>query len=145
MSWKTVTVNADVDEIIDQIPTTSLEKELKERKELQVSDVKLAEREESRRSSDVSIEIDPDDYDLIEQDDIRVSDFDENELINYLESRGYNIDKSYGIGVNSLERLVRELQDVQPYKLKNFLCDLLELSHVTSKEDIINEMRSKIK
>jgi hypothetical protein len=146
MSWKTETVYADVDEIIDQIPTTSLEEELVKRKELQVSDIKLAERKESRRSSEVSIEIDPDDYDLVNQDDVRpsLSDFSETELIKYLKSRGYRV---YGdeVDLSSLERLAQDLQDVQQYKLKGFLCDLFELSHMASKEDIINEMKSKIK
>ena len=141
MSWKTVTVYVDVDEIIGQIPTESLEEELNTRKELQVSDAKLAEHKESRRSSDVSIEIDPDDYDLVDRDDARpsVSDFSEKELVGYLKSRGYSV------YLSSLEELARDLRDMQPYKLKEFLCDLLELSHVTSKEDIINEMRNKIK
>jgi len=146
MSWKTVTVYADVDEIINQIPTTSLEEELEERKELQVSDIKLAEQKESRRSSDVSIEIDPDDYDLVDQDDARqsVTDFSERELIKYLELRGYRVYCNEA-SLSSLEKLAQDLRDVQPYKLKDFLCDLLELSHVASKEDIINEIRSKIK
>lgn len=146
MSWKTETVYADVDEIIDQIPTTSLEEELDKRKELQVSDIKLAERKESRRSSEVSIEIDPDDYDLVSQEDIHVSvsDFSDREIIKYLKLRGYRV---YGDDVNlsALERLAQDLQDAQPYKLKGFLCDLFELSHMASKEDIINEMKNKIK
>lgn len=141
---KTVTVYADVDEIINQISTTSLEEELNRRKKLQVSDIKLATREESIRSSEVSIEIDPYDYDLVNQEDIRVSDFSKMELIEYLKSLGYNV---YGdeLSLSLLEKLAQDLQDVQPYKLKDFLCDLFELSHMASKEDIINEMRNKIR
>lgn len=141
---KTVTVYADVDEIINQISTTSLEEELNRRKKLQVSDIKLATREESIRSSEVSIEIDPYDYDLVNQEDIRVSDFSKMELIEYLKSLGYNV---YGdeLSLSLLEKLAQDLQDVQPYKLKYFLCDLFELSHMASKEDIINEMRNKIR
>lgn len=145
MSWKTVTVYADVDEVIEQIPTASLEEELKRRKDLQASDVKLAEREENRRSSDINIEIDPDDYDLVDQDDIHVSDFGEDELIDYLEGRGYSVfDNAYCPEVNTLNGIIQNLQNAQKYKLKDFLCDLFNLSHVASKDDIAAEITVKL-
>ena len=45
MSWKTVDINIDAQEIIEKIPTFILEEELKDRKELQVSDIKAAHQE----------------------------------------------------------------------------------------------------
>ena len=63
MSWHTVDINIDAQEIIEKIPTSILEEELKDRKELQVSDSKAAERAEQNRTSNIEWEIDPDDYD----------------------------------------------------------------------------------
>ena len=63
MSWKTVDINIDAQEIIEKIPTFILEEELKDRKELQASDIKAAKRAERNRTNSIEWEIDPDDYD----------------------------------------------------------------------------------
>ena len=83
MSWHTVDINIDAQEIIEKIPTSILEEELKDRKELHALDIKAAERAERNRTSNIEWEIDPDDYDLVDRDDITLADFDENELIGY--------------------------------------------------------------
>lgn len=143
MSWKTVDINIDAQEIIEKIPTSILEEELKDRKELQVSDIKAAERAERNRTSNIEWEIDPDDYDLVERDDISPADFDDDRLINYLEDNGYEVYDYENSPDTSLDGVIRYFENNQPYKLKEFLCDLCRISHLSSKEQIIKELMEK--
>lgn len=143
MSWKTVDINIDAQEIIEKIPTSILEEELKDRKELQASDSKAAEREERNRTSNIEWEIDPDDYDLVERDDISPTDFDDDRLINYLEDKGYEVYDYENSPDTSLDGVIRYFENNQPYKLKEFLCDLCRISHLSSKEQIIKELIEK--
>ena len=143
MSWKTVDINIDAQEIIEKIPTSILEEELKDRKELQVSDSKAAERAERNRTSNIEWEIDPDDYDLVERDDISPTDFDDDRLINYLEDNGYEVYDYENSPDTSLDGVIRYFENNQPYKLKEFLCDLCQISHLSSKEQIIKELIKK--
>ena len=143
MSWHTVDINIDAQEIIEKIPTSILEEELKDRKELQVSDSKAAERAERNRTSNIEWEIDPDDYDLVERDDISPTDFDDDRLINYLEDNGYEVYDYENSPDTSLDGVIRYFENNQPYKLKEFLCDLCQISHLSSKEQIIKELIKK--
>ena len=143
MSWKTVDINIDAQEIIEKIPTSILEEELKDRKELQVSDIKAAERAERKRTSNIELEIDPDDYDLVDKDELTVSDYSEDELINYLEERGYEVFDKDNCPDMSIEGLVKYFENNLPYKLKEFLCDLCQISYLSSKEQIIKELTEK--
>lgn len=143
MSWKTVDINIDAQEIIEKIPTSILEEELKDRKELQASDSKAAEREERNRTSNIEWEIDPDDYDLVDRDDISPTDFDDDRLINYLEDHGYEVYDYENSPDTSLDSVIRYFENNQPYKLKEFLCDLCRISHLSSKEQIIKEIMEK--
>ena len=143
MSWKTVDINIDAQEIIEKIPTSILEEELKDRKELQVSDSKAAERAERNRTSNIEWEIDPDDYDLVDRDDISPTDFDDDRLINYLEDNGYEVYDYENSPDTSLDGVIRYFENNQPYKLKEFLCDLCRISHLSSKEQIIKELMEK--
>ena len=144
MSWKTVDINIDAQEIVEKIPTSILEEELKDRKELQASDVKAAERAERNRTSNIEWEIDPDDYDLVDRDNITVSDFSEDELIEYLENAGYEVYDYENSPDTSLDGVIRYFENKQPYKLKEFLCDLCQISHLSSKEQIIKELLEKL-
>ncbi len=143
MSWKTIDINIDAQEIIEKIPTSILEEELKDRKELQASDIKAAERVERNRTSNIELEIDPDDYDLVDRDDITVSDFSEDELIGYLENAGYEVYDYENSPDTSLDGVIRYFENNHPYKLKEFLCDLCRISHLSSKEQIIKELMEK--
>ena len=143
MSWHTVDINIDAQEIIEKIPISILEEELKDRKELQASDSKAAERVERNRTSNIEWEIDPDDYDLVERDDISPADFDDDRLINYLEDNGYEVYDYENSPDTSLEGAIRYFENNQPYKLKEFLCDLCRISHLSSKEQIIKELMEK--
>ena len=143
MSWHTVDINIDAQEIIEKIPTSILEEELKDRKELQVSDSKAAERAERNRTSNIELEIDPDDYDLVERDDISPTDFDDDRFINYLEDNGYEVYDYENSPDTSLDGVIRYFENNQSYKLKEFLCDLCRISHLSSKEQIIKELMEK--
>ena len=143
MSWHIVDINIDAQEIIEKIPTSILEEELKDRKELQASDIKAAERAELNRTSNIEWEIDPDDYDLVERDDISPADFDDDRLINYLEDNGYEVYDYENSPDTSLDSVIRYFENNQPYKLKEFLCDLCRISHLSSKEQIIKELMEK--
>ena len=143
MSWHTVDINIDAQEIIEKIPTSILEEELKDRKDLQASDSKAAERVERNRTSNIEWEIDPDDYDLVNSDDISPTDFDDDILINYLEDNGYEVYDYENSPDTSLEGVIRYFENNQPYKLKEFLCDLCRISHLSSKEQIIKELMEK--
>lgn len=144
MIWQTVDIDIDAQEIIEKIPTSILEKELKDRKELQSLDIKAAERAEQHRFANIEWEIDPDDYDLVDKDDITVSDFSEDELIGYLEDAGYEVFDKDNCPDTSLDAVIRYFENNQSYKLKEFLCDLCRLSHLSSKEQIIKELTEKI-
>ena len=143
MSWHTVDINIDAQEIIEKIPTSILEEELKDRKDLQASNSKAAEREERNRTSNIEWEIDPDDYDLVDRNNITVSDFSEDELIGYLENAGYEVYDYENSPDTSLDGVIRYFENNQPYKLKEFLCDLCRISHLSSKEQIIKELMEK--
>ena len=144
MSWQTVDIVIDAQEIVEKIPTSILEEELKDRKELQAADIKNAEREERRRTTNINWEIDPDDYDLVDRDDITVSDFSEDELVGYLEDAGYEVYDYLNSPDTSLDGVIRYFENNQSYKLKEFLCDLCRISRISPKEQIIKELLEKI-
>ena len=143
MSWRTTDIDIDAQEIVEKIPTSILEEELKDRKKLQASDIKAAERAERNRTSNIEWEIDPDDYDLVDRDDITVSNFSEDELIGYLEDAGYEVYDYLNSPDTSLDGVIRYFENEQPHKLKEFLCDLCRISYLSSKEQIIKELIEK--
>ena len=144
MSWKTVDISISSSDIIDKIPTTILEEELKERKELQVADIKQAEREERWRSEDFDIEIDPEDYGLINEEDVSLDGFEDNQLISKLTNRGYEVfGENEGYPVQ-LDNVSKYIQDLSSYKFKEFMCDVCGLSHLATKEEIINEIKNRL-
>jgi len=143
MSWYTVNISIDAQEIIEKIPTSILEEELKDRKELQTSDIKAAERAERSRMSNIEYEIDPDDYDLVDRDNITLANFDDDEMIGYLEDAGYEVFDNDNCPDTLLDGVIRYFENNQSYKLKEFLCDLCRISHLSSKEQIIKELMEK--
>ena len=144
MSWKTVDISISSSEIIDKIPTSILEEELKDRKELQVADIKQAEREERWRSEDFDIEIDPESYGLIDEEDVTLANFDDSDMIYELITHGYEVfdkDDVYPIKLNNVSKYIQELSS---YKFKEFMCDICGLSHLATNEEIINEIKNRL-
>ena len=144
MSWKKVDISISSSDIIDKIPTTILEKELKERKELQVADIKQAEREERWRSEDFDIEIDPEDYGLVDEEAITLENFDDSDMIYELITHGYEIFDKNAVYPVKLNNVSNYIQDLSSYKFKEFMCDVCGLSHLATKEEIINGIKNRL-
>lgn len=144
MSWRRVDIGISSSDIVDKIPTSILEAELKERKELQVADIKQAEREERWRSDDFDIEIDPESYGLIEEENVTLANFDNYEMISELTSHGYEIFDKDAVYPVKLDNVSKYIQELSSYKFKEFMCDICGLSHLVTKEEIINEIKNRL-
>lgn len=144
MSWRTVDIGISSSDIIDKIPTSILEEELKERKKLQVADIKQAEREERWRSDDFDIEIDPESYGLIEEENVTLANFDDSDMIYELTSHGYEVFVQDAVYPVKLDNVSKYIQELSSYKFKEFMCDICGLSHLATKEEIINEIKNRL-
>ena len=136
-------INIDLDKIMCDIPTYMLEDELEERKALQERDPAQAERDESYRSSTVDYEIDIRDYDLIDEEDASLDTYDDVDLKQEIEHRGYTVLHDDLLPDYGLGGIAQGLNQFQPWKLKDFLCDFLGISHLSSKEQIIDELKTR--
>jgi len=144
MSWRTVDISISSSDIVDKIPTSILEEELKERKELQVADIKQAEREERWRSEDFDIEIDPESYGLIDEEDVSLDGFEDYQLISKLADHGYEIFDKDVVYPVKLDNVSKYIQELSSYKFKEFMCDICGLSHLATNEEIINEIKNRL-
>lgn len=144
MSWRKVDIGISSSDIVDKIPTSILEEELKERKELQVADIKQAEREERWRSDDFDIEIDPESYGLIDEEDVSLDGFEDYQLINKLTDHGYEIFDKDAVYPVKLDNVSKYIQELSSYKFKGFMCDICGLSHLATNEEIINEIKNRL-
>ena len=146
--WNEVDIEVEVDKIIGDIPTDMLEEELEERKQVAKENPERANRDESNRSSIIDYSIDPNDYELMGQDKAEISDFHESDMMNELDKRGYKVlqknDERLIGGVVTIDALAGYLRDIQNWKLKDFLCDVLCITHLSSKEDITEAIKNVI-
>lgn len=139
-------IHIDLDKIMRDIPTEMLEDELEERKALQESDPARAEKAESYRSDTVDYEIDIRDYYLVDEEDVCLTNYDDVDLKQEIEHRGYTVlhdDDDLLYHEYGLDGIAQGLNYFQPWKLKDFLCDFLGISHLSSKEQIINELKTR--
>ena len=145
-SWyysNTRDIHIDLDKIMRDIPTEMLEDELEERKALQESDPARAQKEEDYRSDTVDYEIDIRDYDLVDEEDVGLENFDDCDLKYEIENRGYAVLHDDLLPDYGLDGIAQGLNYFQPWKLKDFLCDFLGISHLSNKEQIINELKTR--
>lgn len=140
----TKTVTIDAEDIIGDIPSRILDEEYKQRKELQRVDPKQAEKEERWRSDDIDVEINLDEYDLVERDSIEVSDFDSRQIIDHLEECGYSVFENACVSTDECSGISKYMNEVPKWKFKKLLCDALELSHLATNEEIINEIKNRL-
>lgn len=140
----TKTVTIDAEDIIGNIPSRILDEEYKQRKELQRVDPKQAEKEERWRSDDIDVEINLDEYDLVERDSIEVSDFDSRQIIDYLEECGYSVFGNSCVSTDECSGISKYMNEVPKWKFKELLCDALKLSHLATNEEIINEIKNRL-
>lgn len=136
-------IHIDLDKIMCDIPTEMLENELEERKALQESDPARAQKNEDYRSDTVDYEIDIRDYDLVDEEDVGLDNFDDSDLKYEIENRGYTVLHDDLLPDYELGGIAQGLNYFQPWKLKDFLCDFLGISHLSNKEQIIDELKTR--
>lgn len=139
-----VDITCSVNDVIDQIPTSELENALEERKDLQKEDLKEYARQERYRTSEINVTIDPSDYDLVDEEDINISDFEEQQIIDYIEGAGYCVFKKGVVNTSNMDGVKQYLDELSNWKFRDSICDLLGLSHCASKDDIINNLKERI-
>lgn len=140
-----VDITVDPADCIGHLSTKLLEKELIDRMDEKINDPKKFIKDENKRGGEFSILIDPDEYDLIDKDDVSISDFTEEQIVDHLErnSKEYTIvsrTETFG----SIDNVIRYLQNLPKYKMRDFLCDVLSITRRSSDEDIIKELKAKI-
>ena len=140
-----ITVHADVDDVLDQISFDKIEEEYERLLELRENDRSAFDIDEkyNRDDSQVEIEVDPDEYDLISANDVDLDDFDFEEIYNYLEDAGYVILEKGNFPAD-MSAMTSYISDLSNWKFKELLCDICGLSHLSSKEDILNAIKNKI-
>lgn len=148
MYWDTVTINVDVDEIIGKIPSDKLEKELEERNDLMDRDPEKAAKEERWRYDTVEYELDPDDYDLVDKENIDLTEIDIDKLVSTVEGYGYTVIDEDEYTPKSRPKVEYVLSDrvrnLRKYQFRDFLCDVVGVQHTASTETILNGVKEML-
>ena len=140
----TKTVTIDVEDIISEIPTRILKEEYEDRQELQRTDPKQAERDERWRTCEIDIDINLDDNDLLDKDNVDLDIFEDCQIISYLEEAGYSVFENSSVSKNECSGISVYMNEVPNWKFKEIMCDTLGLSHMATKEEIINEIKNRL-
>lgn len=150
MSWRNthhypsdVTISVNVDEALDKISFVKIKEAYEDRLEEKENNPEYFRNSEKFRDDDtIDFDIDADDYDLMHIDDESLDDFDLEEIINTVEDSGYTVvNNNYGCNDYGI---VKYLNDLPKWKLREVLCDLTGLNHLASNDEIIKEMKEKI-
>ena len=139
-----VYVTVSPTDCIPHISTNVLEKELTERLEDKISDPENFNKEERERGGEFSVAIDPEDYNLIDKDDITLEDFTANQIIDHIERKEKVAVVPRNETFGCIDNVVSYLQNLPKYKFRDFMCDVLELSRLSSNEEITNTLKRKI-
>lgn len=137
-----VEIEIDIDDIINDIPTNMLEEELAKRKKQMVSSLKTFQSEEKLRYNTVRVSIDPNDYDLIKQDEVTLDNFYISEIVSYMTAEGYSI--LCGKHVNNPYEISKYLYELPKDKFRDLICDVLGLGRCVSNEEIIKKIKTKL-
>lgn len=139
------TISIDLDKLMCDIPTYMLEEELEERRDLQKNNPERAEKKEKLRSDTVDYEIDIRDYDLVDEEDLCLTNYDDVDLKQEIEHRGYTVlpDDDLLYHEYGVDGIAQGLTYLQPWRLKDFICDFLGISRLSNKEQIIDELKTK--
>ena len=131
-------------DFIDGISTKALEEELQERKEYAEENPESAKRLERRRDDDdITVDIDIDEYGLVEERDIRLETYFSTEnMLDYLERQGFELIGKYNIPAFSTMR--KWVSNASKWKIRDYFCDMCGVSHTISNDDLMKELRSKI-
>ena len=139
-----VTITFDASEVIEQITTHELERELQERKELIKSDPKEHNKKERYRGDELEVDIDPEEFDLVKQEDIEVSDFTIEQIKEYLAKEGYHVIRSGVRGDNNTDGVIQFIEELPKWKLRELMCDICGITYISSTDDIINSIKEKL-
>ena len=142
--WDTKTITIDAEEIIEQISSKTLDEEYKKRKDIQRTDPQRAINDERFRSDQIDVEINLDEYDLVERDSVEISDFSHKQAIDYLEELGYSVFENSCISSNECSGISKYMDEAPKWRFKDLLCDALGLSHLATKEEIISKISEKL-
>lgn len=133
------------EDVISDISTKRLEVELEDRKELEEFEPEEFKKQEKYRDGTSLVTIDLDDYGLICKDDVEPNFFSDTDLIHYLETqKGYAVFSKGSVGMSDADNVCTYLMDLPKYKLKEFMCDTLGLSHFATVDDILNELKMRL-
>lgn len=141
MNYFDYTTTISAEDALEQISTGILEVELNDRKKLLKEDEQLAINLEKHRGVDVEVSFSPEDYNLIDEDDITLGCFDDEELVDEINKR----DGGWRISRMRQNYMVEILENMNPQKFKDFICDVLKISHTSDKETILRELGEKIR
>lgn len=134
----------ELSDFIDGISTKALEEELQERKEYAEENPEAAKRAERRRDdNDITVDIDIDEYGLVEERDIRLGTyFGTSDMLDYLEKQGYElIGRCCRPAFNTMRNWV---SGAPKWKIRDYFCDICGVSYTISNDDLMKELRSKI-
>ena len=137
-----VEIEIDIDDIINDIPTDILEDELAKRKKQMECSLKTFQSEERLRYNTARVLIDPNDYDLIKQDEVTLDNFYISEIVNYMSAKGYSI--LCGKHVNNSDEISKYLHELPKDKFRDLMCDALSLGRCVSNEEIIKKIKTKL-
>lgn len=137
-----VEIEIDIDDIINDIPTDILEDELAKRKKQMECSLKTFQSEEKLRHNTARVLIDPNDYDLIKQDDVTLDNFYISEIVNYMSAKGYSI--LCGKHINNSDEISKYLYELPKDKFRDLMCDALSLGRCVSNEEIIKKIKTKL-
>ena len=150
MSWRNthhypsdVTISVNVDEALDKISFVKIKEAYEDRLEEKENNPEYFRNSEKFRDDDtIDFDIDADDYDLMYINDESLDDFDLEQIINTVEDSGYTVvNNKYCWNDYSI---VKYLNDLPKWKLREVLCDLTGLNHLVSNDEIIREIIEKI-
>lgn len=150
MSWRNthhypsdVTISVNVDEALDKISFVKIKEAYEDRLEEKENNPEYFRNSEKFRDDDtIDFDIDADDYDLMYINDESLDDFDLEQIINTVEDSGYTVvNNKYCWNDYSI---VKYLNDLPKWKLREVLCDLTGLNHLVSNDEIIREIKEKI-
>jgi hypothetical protein len=143
------TLDIDVDEesILDSIATDKLVRIVSERRKELMKDPKSFENEERWRKDWVeTISIDLDEYDLMYIQDEALDDFSIDQIIEYLEKKGYQVtDDDEFPKQKSLSKVCSDyFFNHTKFKNKEFLLNMLDLSSYATEQDIVDRIKEII-
>ena len=150
MSWRNthhypsdVTISVNVDEALDKISFVKIKEPYEDRLEEKENNPEYFRNSEKFRDDDtIDFDIDADDYDLMYINDESLDDFDLEQIINTVEDSGYTVvNNKYCWNDYSI---IKYLNDLPKWKLREVLCDLTGLNHLVSNDEIIREIKEKI-